>query len=233
VSARPAIGQDVTLRYHWTKGRGFRCRTIQLISTTVTGTGIPAAAATPTDQTFSQVIRTTVDDVAADGTATLRQVIESVRVEMNLPAGKIVFDSTASNNDAAANPMGHMLSGMYSAMIGQTVTVVTSPTGAVQKIEGMSRLMETVLKNLTSDPTVAAGLIENLKSTFSDDVMQDLSSRGFSPFPDRPLKPGDSWDSRFPPQVRRCSAPSPRRKRPPLRGSKTVAEAQSLGSPRS
>jgi hypothetical protein len=57
--------------------------------------------------------------------------------------------------------------------------------------------MENMLKNLTADPVVARGLIDNLKNTFSDDAMQDLSARGFSQFPDRPLKPGDSWDARF------------------------------------
>ena len=198
VSARPAVAQDVTLRYRWTKGEEFRYRTIQQSSATVPRMGIPGdLGAMATDQTISQVIRTIVDDVAADGTATLRQVIESVRVEMNNPMGKMVFDSTTSNSNLAANPMGQILSGMYSAMIGQSVTVVTSPTGAVQRIEGMSRLMDNMLKNLTQNPAAVAGLLDGLKNTFSDDAMQDLSARGFAQFPDRPLKPGDTWDDRF------------------------------------
>ena len=50
-----------------------------------------------------------VDDVAADGTATLRQVIESLRIELNDPMGKMVFDSTTSPSTADANPFSPLL----------------------------------------------------------------------------------------------------------------------------
>jgi hypothetical protein len=145
---------------------------------------------------MTQVIRTIVDDVSPDGTATLRQVIESVRMEMNNPMGKMVFDSTAPSSNEAANPFSQILSGMYSTMIGQSITVVTSPTGAIQKIEGMARLMENMLKNMPQAPA-GASLLDDLRKSFSDDAAQDLSARGLAQLPDRPLKPGDIWDDRF------------------------------------
>jgi hypothetical protein len=193
VSAPPAVGQDVALRYRWTKGEELRYRTTLQTSTAMSGTGIPDGSI---DQTMSQIMRTIVDDVAADGSATLRQVIESFRVEMNNPMGKMVFDSTAASSNTGGDPLTATLSSIYSTMIGQSITVVTSPTGGVQKIEGMARLMDGMLKNLPPDP-VGAGLLDNLKKTFSDDATQDMSARGFAQFPDRPLKPGDTWDDRF------------------------------------
>ena len=70
VSARPAIGQDVALRYRWTKGEEFRHRMTMQTTTTTSGTGTPGGSV---DQTMSQVIQTIVDDVDANGTATLRR----------------------------------------------------------------------------------------------------------------------------------------------------------------
>jgi hypothetical protein len=196
VSARPVFGQDVTLRYRWTPGEEFRYRMTLQTGTTVSGTGLPGLGDMSLDQTMSQVIRTIVDNVAADGTATLRQVIESVRAEMNTPTGKVVFDSATSGSDAAADPFSKSLAVMYSTMIEQSVTVVTLPTGAVQKIEGMARLMEKMLSNLPQNPA-AAGVLDSLKDMFSDDATRDMSSRGLAQFPDRPLKPGDTWDRQF------------------------------------
>ena len=46
---------------------------------------------------MSQVFRTIVEDVAADGTATLSLVIESVRMEIDSPLGKSVFDSSSKD----------------------------------------------------------------------------------------------------------------------------------------
>jgi uncharacterized protein DUF6263 len=195
-SPRSAAGQDVTLRYRWTKGEELRYRTTLQTSATASGTGIPGGPGGSVDQTMTQVIRTIVDDVSPDGTATLRQVIESVRIEMNNPMGKMVFDSTATSSNEAANPFSQILSGMYSAMIGQSITVVTSPTGAIQKIEGMARLMDNMLKNMPQAPA-GASLLDDLRKTFSDDAAQDFSARGLAQFPDRPLKPGDVWDDRF------------------------------------
>ena len=103
------------------------------------------------ESSMSQVFRTIVEDVAADGTATLRQVIESVRMELNSPLGRTVFDSASKDSDPTATPLSQTMSAAYSAMIGQPLTMVVSPRGTVQKIEGMARLMERVLNAQPQD----------------------------------------------------------------------------------
>jgi hypothetical protein len=101
---------------------------------------------------MSQVFRTVVEDVAADGTATLRQVIESARMEFNSPLGKRVFDSASKDSaPTPADPLSTTMSAAYSAMIGQPLTMVVSPRGTVQKIDGMARLMERVLNAQPQD----------------------------------------------------------------------------------
>jgi len=196
IAARPLCAQEVSLRYHWTKGEELRYRQTLQSTTTVSGTGLPAGSSNASfDSTMIQTFRTVVDDVAADGTATFRQTIESVRLEVNGPTGRTVFD-TATNDNAARDPLSQGLSAVYSAMIGESVTIVTSPTGVVRKIDGMTRIFEKMMAAQPGGP-IPAGALEGLKNSFSDEAMRDMTGRGFAAFPDRPLKPGDAWDEQF------------------------------------
>lgn len=191
---KSAFGQDVTLRYRWTKGQEVRHRFVQ--QSTATVSGLPGGLGEMTVETStSQVLRTMVDDVAADGTATLRYVYESVRWEMKSPMGAMSYD-TAANDPPTANPMTGMMKEMLSGLIGESFVIVMSPNGQVQKVDGMSRIMEKMFKSLPPDPSTAA-MFEGLKSSFSDDGMRGAFAQSYSQFPDQPLKPGNTWDNQW------------------------------------
>jgi len=194
-AATSSFAQEVTLRYRWTKGEETRTRMTQQASTTISASAIPAGPGNGSVESFmSQGFHTVVEDVAADGTATLRQVIESVRIEFNSPLGKTVFDSASKESDpTSANPLGKTMSAAYSAMIGQSLTMVVSPRGTVQKIEGMARLMERVL-NAQPQDRIAPDVLDGFRNTFSDDITRDMLGWGTAPLPDRPLHPGDTWE---------------------------------------
>jgi hypothetical protein len=142
---------------------------------------------------MSQVFRTIVDNIATDGTATLSLVIESVRMEIDSPLGKSVFDSSSKDIDPTTDSLSKAMSAAYSAMIGQPLTMVVSPRGTVQKIEGMARLMERVL-NAQPQDRITPEVLEGFRNTFSDDTTRDMLGWGTAPFPDRPLHPGDTWE---------------------------------------
>ena len=126
VMACPAFAQDVTLRYRWTKGDKLRYRFTQRTSTATTG--VPGFGDMTSDQTTTQTFSIVVDDVAADGSVVLRQVFESVRIEVNTPMGKLAFDS--DNKDAATgDPFGKFLAGVMPAMIGESVRMRLLPNG--------------------------------------------------------------------------------------------------------
>jgi hypothetical protein len=188
------FAQTVTLRYHWTKGEELRYRYTQQTQTSMSGPqGLPGlAGGMSMDQKLIQTIRIVVDDVAADGTVTLRQIVEGVRIERNmpslpgLPAGNTVFDT--SKGDAATAPDQVALAGM----VGKAIKVVMSPTGAVLKMEGMKQIMDDVTKNLTQNTPAAAGALNSLSDSFDDESLGSLQR--FAQFPDRALKPGDAWD---------------------------------------
>jgi hypothetical protein len=105
-----------------------------------------------------------------------------------------VFDSASKENDpTSANPLGKTMSAAYSAMIGQSLTMVVSPRGTVQKIEGMARLMDRVL-NAQPQDRIAPDVLDGFRNTFTDDITRDMLGWGTAPFPDRPLHPGDTCE---------------------------------------
>jgi len=189
VAAYPAVAQDVTLRYQWTKGERLRYRFTQQTSTATTG--VPGFGDITSDQTTTQTFSLIVDDVGADGSTTLRQVFEAVRIEVSTPMGKMAYDS--ENKDApTGDPFGRFLAGVMPAMIGESVTLRLLPNGTVQKVEGMTRILDKMATGLPQDPAAAASF-GILKNGLSDEAMSGLLSQGFAQLPDRAVKTGDTW----------------------------------------
>ncbi len=183
-----ASAQDTTLRYRWVKGDEVRYRISQQSSMTISG--LPGLGDLAVDLTIAQVMRMAVQDVAADGTATLRETFESVRMEQNSPLGKTVFDSAST--EKPADPNSATLGSVMSAMVGESITMVIGPDGTVGKVEGMSAIVDKAVKALPPGPAAAmAG--EQLKGIMSDDAIRSMVGQSFGSFPDRPLKTGDTW----------------------------------------
>ena len=116
-----ALRQDVTLRYRWTKGEAIRYRIVQQSATTISG--LPGGMPDMTiDQSTTQIFRSIAEEITPDGTTTLRQVVESVKMEMNSPMFTMSYDS--ANPAAGDNPMNAMLKGVLTPMIGGSFTLV-------------------------------------------------------------------------------------------------------------
>jgi hypothetical protein len=139
------------------------------------------------DTTIVYVVRSVVQDVAADGTATMEQVFESIRMDMKSPSFRTTYDSANKDAAAGASPMN-----MIGAMIGEAFVIVVSPTGVVQRVEGVDRLMEKLFKASSQNPAAAAAM-QAMRSGFSDESMKQMLSQGFPRFPDRAVKVGESW----------------------------------------
>jgi len=196
-TAAQGFAQDVTLRYHWTKGEQSRSRLTQQTSTAISPAGQAGGASTGSfESSMTQVFRTVVEDVGADGSATLELVIESIRADLRTPFGTTVFDSDAAGADASSGPMAQAIAAAYGAMIGQPVRMVVSPTGAIRKIEGFSRLLEGVLNAQPTD-RVEPELLDGFRNAFRDDTAGDMLGWGVAPFPDHPLHSGDTWQDRL------------------------------------
>jgi len=190
VVAVPSAGvvrQDVTLRYKWTKGETLRYRMTQRTTSTISG--VPGSEAGMTvEQTFGQVWKEAVEDVAADGTTTLRATFESIEVDMSTPMGRMAYDT--AHPESAADP-GSLLKGMFANMIGESFTVAVSPAGVVQRVEGLSKMADKMFASL---PASAGPMLGGFRQAMTDDAMKQNMSQAYPTFPDRPLKAGDTWN---------------------------------------
>ena len=187
-AASPAAAQGVTLQYKWTQDDVLRYR--MTLHTESALSGLPGGADVHFDQTMTQTIKMLVAAVAPDGTATLHQTIEGVKVEMNTPAGQITYDSASPA--AAADPMAESMGKVFGAMVGATVSAIIKPDGSVVSVEGATRLLEKITSQLPDDPG-AAQMAQSLKATLSDDAIRSMLEQSFSNFPARPVNPGDTW----------------------------------------
>ena len=96
---------------------------------------MPSQAGAPsgplaTSQTVTQVFNFTADEVGPDGSVTLRQTFQSVRMESTGPMGKAVVDSTVA--DAAADPTAQGMRKVLDAMVGESVVIAMAPDGTVR-----------------------------------------------------------------------------------------------------
>ena len=190
-----AFRQEVTLRYRWNTGDTVRYRMTQQSTSTLSG--LPGGMGDITiEQTTAQVYRVAAKDVAADGTTTLDQVIESVKMEMDAPPmGRMSFDS-ANPTAARASPMDDMLKKVLAPLAGAQFTLTLTPTGQVQKVEGISAAMEKMFATLPQDPQIQ-GMMSGLKANLSDEGIKGMFAQGYAQLPQQPLKPGDTWKANF------------------------------------
>jgi hypothetical protein len=193
ICAKALPAQDVTLRYKWTKGDVVRYRltmqqTGSVVSLPQAFAALGALQGISIDQKTTQTIRIDVDDVSADGTITLREVVEAVRFERNIPAiggatGKAVFDT--ANGDKASTPDQMAVA----SVVGEPITILMSSNGAVQKVDGMSRVLDKLAETF---PSNVSGQLNALKESLNDQTMAAFMT--LAQFPERALKSGDTWD---------------------------------------
>ena len=185
-----AIAQTAAPGYRWTKGETVRYRVTQESVSNMSG--LPGVGDMTVNNTVTQVLAFAVQDVAADGTATLINKVESVRLDAGTPMGTFTYDSTSTT--PVSDPMMAPLADIMSVAIGQPITIVMGADGAVQKIEGADKILEKVRQKAGAGPM--AGQM-GLDTMFGDAAMKGGVTLTFPRMPARSLKPGDVWNEEF------------------------------------
>jgi Family of unknown function (DUF6263) len=126
--------------------------------------------------------------VAADGTVTLRTVIEAMKLSVASPGGNVVYDSAAPPQ-AGADPITDAFKVM-GMVIGQPITLVVSRDGRVQKMNGAAELVEKLKRAMPAGMQVMGAGPEGM---VSEDAKRSEFEQLFSWLPNRAVKPGESW----------------------------------------
>jgi hypothetical protein len=186
--ATPLIAQDVALKYLWKKGETLRYRLTQ--ESNVNMSGVPGMGEMTVTTLIGQVLKMTTEDVAADGTATVKTTFEAVKVSMGTPMGNFAYDSASPA--APSDPMIGEIAKAMGALVGESVIIVTTPNGGVTKVSGMTQIGEKITKAM---PQAGAAGMGGLDSLMSDEAMTSQFKQGFSILPSGPVKTGTSWKS--------------------------------------
>lgn len=185
--------QPVTLRYHWTKGEVVEYRFTLQTSSSVSG--IPGRDDSSTQQNVTQRIRLTVDDVSADGVASMHEMVTQIRSEMQTPTGKVTYDTTEPGK-ASDDPVAGTMAKMFGAIIGEPIAIALGPDGSVRKVEGGSRLIDRIGESIKADRN-AVMMSQALRSLYSDEALRSMLQQTFSRLPDGPVKAGDTWNGQL------------------------------------
>ena len=152
--------------------------------------GVPGMGEMTVTTVIGQTLKMTADDVAADGTATVKTTFEAVKLTMGTPMGKFTYDSAAP---AAPNdPMIDAIAKAMGALVGESITIVTTPNGGVTKVSGMTEIGE---KTHESHAASRGGGHERARHADERDVMTSQFKQGFSLLPNGPVKTGANWKS--------------------------------------
>lgn len=124
-----------------------------------------------------------VKEVADDGTATMTQTMDRIRMDMNPGGGQKPIQYDSQNERQAEG--AEMLAPIFDAMVGKPMTMKITPQGEI--------------KDLKISPEMLAGLkgsaMPQLSSMFSEEGMKQMISRGMLSFPAEPVTVGKTWDS--------------------------------------
>lgn len=144
------------------------------------------------DQEFKNVIKSrevsvrTLQQVDDDGNLRVQSENKLLKVEMTIgPLGKYVYDSASTERDKSSQ-LGAAVTPIYESLTGAYTTIIQSPRGEVLKVEGLAELLKGALKDNPLAQQFASGASEEgAKAQFSDFFIQ---------FPEKALKPGDTWE---------------------------------------
>jgi hypothetical protein len=110
----------------------------------------------------------------------VRQVVEGVKVEIEISGNKVAYDSTKA--DAADNP----LAGFFKGLVGADFSLVLDGTTKVVRVEGVEALAH---KLAAANPQAMSALALAL----SEDTFKEMATQTFLSLPGREVNKGDSW----------------------------------------
>ena len=132
-----------------------------------------------------QTQRWRVEEVAANGDATITITTERVQLDMQGIAGNVKYDS--DTDEAPANPQARILA----AMKGVRFTAVIGADGTLRSVRGLAELREKVMAAL---PPEQAGMVQAMSGEmFSEESMGRMMQQSVQLFPAGPIGPGDTW----------------------------------------
>ena len=186
-SSAPAADADkLDLKLRVKKGDAYHVGLVidQDITQTVPGAAQPQSM----KQKIGMGYRMEVQDVDAEGNATLRTVYEDVSFRQEGPAGLVEFDSSKPAGEVPPAARG------FAALAGQQFTIVLTRDGKVTEVRGVQEMLDAVVGKLDLPPgPTRDGMAKMMKEQFGETAMKEQMQNLFAFYPAQPVAVGESW----------------------------------------
>lgn len=177
---------QLDLRLHLNKSDTYNLRvtTDQSITQTVQGQEHSMTQSVAVGYSFY------VTDVADDGTATVRVNYHSIKYKQTSPRGTVEYDS----EDTSSTTPEQATLGL-AALVGQTFTVVLSPSDEIVAVEGIDAMIDDMLSRFRlPDDSTREMLRQNFESQFGLQTMKETLAAIVGIYPGKWVSVGDSWE---------------------------------------
>ena len=134
-----------------------------------------------------------VEDVDAQNNYALVCSYDAIRFKMNVMGKDLGYDSKNVGDTTHENPQNQMFRKIFGSMVGQSFKMTMSQKGQVLKVEGLKDLVESTVQSMDLPEEQRDKMRQQMSQSFSEGQMKETFSQGFSVFPDKPVKLGDSW----------------------------------------
>jgi hypothetical protein len=182
--------QTITLKFNPVKGQPYTCVFETDIDQKISG------------QPVTMYVKAGIS-MTLTGTEGNIRVLEakynSLGIDMKMSSNTMHVDTqdpSPSADDVKADP-NKIMQLMFNKLVGQIFTLSINDTGAVVKVTGFTKMVDSVagmvVRDLSLDDSYRQTLSTSMSSQFNDESMKVMMGESFSFFPSKPVKVGDSW----------------------------------------
>ena len=177
-------GEKVLLRLRMEKGKSYKVQMTadQKITQKIEG------REQKTSQTIGMLLKYDVQDVAADGTASINITYDAVTFKQKGPMGLIEYDS--------ANPpkMPHPMTAGFAALVGQGFSVKMSNMGEVKEVTGIEAMIDKmVAASPVPDGAAKDAMKKLLEEQFGADALKEMMPTATTTYPKQAMGVGGAW----------------------------------------
>ena len=134
-----------------------------------------------------------VDDVNANGDRMITSTIKAVKFKLGSMGMTMGYDSKEVVDTAHQDPMSSMFRKMFSSMIGKSFKMTITQKGEVKNLTGLTEMLDAMIAGMPGTEEEKIKIRQQVSQSFNSDQVAQTFSQGFTIYPDKPVKVGDSW----------------------------------------
>jgi hypothetical protein len=125
----------------------------------------------------------------SSGWKTVNSTIDKIGMNVNAGAVNINFDTDSAISDTTGPAA--MMGKVFGAMKGGQFSFTMNEKGQVGEVRGMKEMMEKIMEK--ENTPNGQMIMQNMGKAFDENNFKQNISQSFAVYPDKPVKPGESW----------------------------------------